>query len=80
MEFLIVCIQLSEKQEPTISVSSSESHKKQLKKLRKKFGINAYEEKTANLGAGYTDRAQIRRDTIGSQNANEKTQVASVNE
>lgn len=69
-----------DKVETVESTNRSESHKKQLKNLRKKFGISAYDEKQPNLGPGYTDRAQVRRDTVGSQNPHEKTQVASVTE
>lgn len=61
-----------------ISHNKSELHKKELNNLRKKFGIDHHEEKVANLAPGYTDRAQVRRETIGSLNHNEKTEVASV--
>ncbi|KRT85339.1 hypothetical protein AMK59_1701 [Oryctes borbonicus] len=51
-------------------------HKQQLKRLRKKFAVN--HGNAAALAPGYVDRAQVRRETIGSQNEHEKTQVASV--
>lgn len=75
-----MCFNSIDKQEQSISTRRTESHKKQLKNLRKKFGVSTYEDNTANLPHGYTDRAQIRRETIGSQNSHEKTQVASVTE
>ncbi|KAJ3638730.1 hypothetical protein MTP99_002069 [Tenebrio molitor] len=44
--------------------TKSEQHKNELKKLRKKFGV----------------RLRKRRETVGSQNPHEKTEVASINE
>lgn len=60
--------------------SKSEQHKKELNNLRKKFGINSHEERSGNLAPGYTDRAQVRRETVGSLNHNEKTEVASIDQ
>ncbi|XP_018562165.1 angiogenic factor with G patch and FHA domains 1 isoform X2 [Anoplophora glabripennis] len=57
----------------------AERHKKELKLLRKKCGIVSYDE-DPKLASGYTDRAQQRRETVGSQNPHEKTQVASLDE
>ncbi|GJQ80172.1 hypothetical protein Trydic_g23749 [Trypoxylus dichotomus] len=54
----------------------STDHKQQLKRLRKKFAVN--HSNAGGLAPGYIDRAQVRRETIGSQNEHEKTQVASV--
>jgi pSer/pThr/pTyr-binding forkhead associated (FHA) protein len=60
--------------------TKSEQHKNELKKLRKKFGVSLFEEENTKLASGYTDRAQKRRETVGSQNPHEKTEVASINE
>lgn len=56
-----------------------DSHKKQLKNLKKVYGLGRSESEV-KLADGYTDRAQKRRDVVGSQNPHEKTQAASVNE
>ena len=56
-------------------------HKEQLKLLRKKFGISQSEvRKVGTSASGYVDRAQARRNTVGSQNEHEKTQCASVDQ
>lgn len=60
--------------------TKSEQHKNELKKLRKKFGVSAFEESNTKLASGYTDRARKRRETVGSQNPHEKTEVASLDE
>ncbi|KAK9875271.1 hypothetical protein WA026_007662 [Henosepilachna vigintioctopunctata] len=60
--------------------TKSESHKKELQNLKKKFGVVNFEEDSTKLATGYTDRAQKRRQTVGSQNPHEKTQTASVEE
>nr|XP_022913872.1 angiogenic factor with G patch and FHA domains 1 [Onthophagus taurus] len=52
-------------------------HKAELKKLKKKFAMG---KSSGELAAGYTDRAQARRETVGSHNENEKTQSASLNQ
>ncbi|KAF2882120.1 hypothetical protein ILUMI_24042 [Ignelater luminosus] len=65
--------------ESTTKLNKNERHKNELRQLRKKFGINSSEGNT-QLAAGYTDRAQVRRQTVGSQNEHEKTQVASVDQ
>lgn len=56
----------------------STDHKQQLKKLKKKFAVDHVSDN--NLAPGYTDRAQVRRETVGSQNEHEKTQVASLDQ
>ncbi|KAJ3649627.1 hypothetical protein Zmor_021358 [Zophobas morio] len=74
-------VQTAEKKvEPVSKATKSEQHKSELKKLRKKFGVSAFEEGNTKLASGYTDRAQKRRDTVGSQNPHEKTETASLNE
>ncbi|XP_057661428.1 angiogenic factor with G patch and FHA domains 1 isoform X1 [Diorhabda carinulata] len=59
--------------------SKSNQHKKQLNNLKMLYGVTEFEGE-AKLASGYTDRAQKRRETVGSQNPHEKTQTASVNE
>lgn len=79
--FLVLIVDITEKEEESKKkVSKSEQHKNELKKLRKKFGVNPFEERNTKLASGYTDRAQKRRTVVGSQNAHEKTEVASLNE
>ncbi|CAH1186661.1 unnamed protein product [Phyllotreta striolata] len=58
----------------------SDRHKKELNNLKQLYGVSGYYEEDSKLASGYTDRAQKRRDTVGSQNPHEKTQVASVDE
>nr|CAI5822218.1 unnamed protein product [Callosobruchus analis] len=62
-----------------IRYNRAERHKNELKSLKKLCGIKSYNA-DSKLAEGYTDRAQRRRDTVGSQNPHEKTQVASVDE
>ncbi|KAJ8924356.1 hypothetical protein NQ315_007152 [Exocentrus adspersus] len=57
----------------------AQKHKNELKMLKKKCGMVNYEE-DPKLASGYRDRAQQRRDTVGSQNPHEKTQVALLDE
>lgn len=56
-----------------------DSHKNELKKLKKIYGLSR-QDSDIKLAQGYTDRAQKRREDIGSHNPHEKTQVASVDE
>ncbi|KAK5648345.1 hypothetical protein RI129_003237 [Pyrocoelia pectoralis] len=69
-----------EEKEKIVIKSKSEQHKTELRKLRKKFAVNWSESDNCNLAVGYTDRAQVRRATVGSHNEHEKTQVASIDE
>lgn len=69
----------SEKEATIFRANRSESHKNELKKLKKIYGLSR-QESDIKLAQGYTDRAQKRRADIGSQNPHEKTQVASVDE
>nr|CAD7455601.1 unnamed protein product [Timema tahoe] len=63
------------------SESRGKQYKKELKRLRRKFGLESSEpDMTAINKPGYEDRAQIRRNTVGSTDHNEKTQVASLEE
>ncbi|XP_030748152.1 angiogenic factor with G patch and FHA domains 1 isoform X2 [Sitophilus oryzae] len=57
----------------------NQQYKKELRKLKKQHGFLGSEE-SGKLATGYTDRAQKRRETIGSQNPYEKTQTASLEE
>lgn len=50
----------------------------ELKSLKEKYGLLGCEPPDAVLPKGYKDRADKRRKTVGSQNANEKTEVACV--
>lgn len=50
----------------------------ELKSLKDKYGLLGCEPPDAVLPKGYKDRADKRRKTVGSQNANEKTEVACV--
>lgn len=63
---------------PAKKFDKNADHKHQLKKLRKKFAVNHGSD--GSLAPGYTDRAQARREAIGSQNEHEKTQVASLDQ
>lgn len=63
----------------TESGDRNKTYKKELRNLRKKYGVQHNDGKT-DLAPGYTDRAEVRRITVGSQNPNEKTHVASINE
>lgn len=56
-----------------------DSHKNELKKLKKIYGL-ARQDADVRLAEGYTDRAQKRREVVGSHNPHEKTQVASIDE
>uniref|UniRef100_A0A1B6DKM8 Angiogenic factor with G patch and FHA domains 1 n=1 Tax=Clastoptera arizonana TaxID=38151 RepID=A0A1B6DKM8_9HEMI len=62
--------------------SKEEKRKLELKKLRKRFGLDklSYKEAVVSLAPGYQDRAESRRKTVGSSDQSEKTQVASVHE
>ncbi|KAJ8928677.1 hypothetical protein NQ314_018730 [Rhamnusium bicolor] len=62
-----------------IQVPKAERHKNELKNLRKMCGLVNFEE-DPKLASGYTDRAQKRRETVGSQNPHEKTKMASLDE
>ncbi|XP_074037240.1 angiogenic factor with G patch and FHA domains 1 isoform X2 [Leptinotarsa decemlineata] len=62
------------------TISRSERHKNELKNLKMKCGVGAEYGEDPKLAAGYTDRAQKRRETVGSQNPHEKTKVASLDE
>lgn len=50
----------------------------ELKSLKEKYGLLGCEPPDGLLPKGYKDRADKRRKTVGSQNANEKTEVACV--
>lgn len=46
--------------------------------MKEKYGLLGCEPPDGVLPKGYKDRADKRRKTVGSQNANEKTEVACV--
>lgn len=52
----------------------------ELKSLKEKYGLLGCEPPDGVLPKGYKDRADKRRKTVGSQNANEKTEVACVSQ
>lgn len=55
------------------------SHKEQLKKLQKRYGLETEKYTTDNKpDSEYSDRAAARRDAVGSTNEYEKTQAASI--
>lgn len=54
-------------------------HKSELHRLRKKFGIAAFSSEVT-LADGYSDRAQKRRETVGSSVPHAKTEMASVDQ
>lgn len=58
----------------------SDRHKKELNNLKMLYGVSGHHDDDPKLATGYTDRAQKRRETVGSQNPHEKTQVASVDQ
>jgi hypothetical protein len=61
--------------------SKKHCHKKELRRIRRKFGLESSDGSTKAISApGYEDRAQIRRITVGSQNDHEKTRIASLEE
>ncbi|XP_071449306.1 angiogenic factor with G patch and FHA domains 1 [Hetaerina americana] len=63
------------------SYTSKEQHKKELKRLKKKFGLESCEPNMSAIAVpGYEDRAQARRSTIGSQDHHAKTETASMEE
>lgn len=75
-------------QEPSVTKSTSDdllpatlSHKEQLKKLQKRYGLESekYQEKPSGASnKNYEDRASQRRKKVGSSHENEKTVQASL--
>lgn len=65
---------------PSKNRSINQQYKAELRRLRKQHGFLGATEETAKVATGYTDRAQKRRETVGSQNPYEKTQAASLDE
>ncbi|XP_017061881.1 angiogenic factor with G patch and FHA domains 1 isoform X1 [Drosophila ficusphila] len=67
----------------TASASSANvlSHKEQLKKLQRKYGLEneKFVESSSNGQSNYNDRAATRRVKVGSSTDKEKTEVACVN-
>lgn len=63
------------------NVSIKEKHQKELKRLKSKFGVEGDNTQLASsLPIGYYDRAQSRREKIGSSTDHAKTQQSSLNE
>ncbi|XP_050538175.1 angiogenic factor with G patch and FHA domains 1 isoform X2 [Daktulosphaira vitifoliae] len=61
-------------------ISQKRKYDEELKSLKEKYGLLGCEPPDAVLPKGYKDRAEKRRKTVGSQNANEKTEVACVSQ
>ena len=54
------------------------SRKRQLKRIRQKFGLKLNDcDETVALKAGYQDRAEVRRQTVGIDPVGAKTEQAS---
>ncbi|KAJ4443091.1 hypothetical protein ANN_04741 [Periplaneta americana] len=68
-------------EDKTTPQSKKHSHKTELRRIRRKFGLESSESNIKAISVpGYEDRAQIRRDTVGSQDDSEKTQIASLDD
>lgn len=63
---------------PSNTSNKLQKHKTELKNLKKKFGVSNFDNDGTKIPKDYTDRAKLRRDTVGSQNPYEKTKTASV--
>ncbi|XP_076259686.1 angiogenic factor with G patch and FHA domains 1 isoform X1 [Rhynchophorus ferrugineus] len=59
--------------------NKNQQYKQELRKLKKQHGFLGNED-CGKIASGYTDRAQKRRETVGSQNPYEKTQAASLDQ
>ncbi|XP_044737460.1 angiogenic factor with G patch and FHA domains 1 isoform X2 [Chrysoperla carnea] len=62
------------------SNTNKNEHKTELKRLKKKFGIDGFVIPEVKLPDGYQDRAQTRREKVGSINHNAKTETASIHQ
>lgn len=62
--------------------NKGECHRSELLRLRKKFGLDQSSSEQTHVATalGYTDRAEVRRKTVGSSCDNFKTEVTSVHE
>lgn len=58
----------------------TEKRKKQLKKLKQKFGLGSTIDLHSTAAIKYKDRAEIRRQTVGSSSEGFKTETASLSE
>lgn len=67
--------------EQTVSASKVDlerARKRELKKIRQKFGLQQHEtDEGATLKPGYQDRAEVRRQTVGIDPVGAKTEQAS---
>lgn len=71
----------SEKTSEEDMISKKKRHRRELKRLKSKFGLEQGNVEAASCVAeGYQDRAQTRRDHIGSSCDHAKTQQTSLNE
>lgn len=71
-------IQKPEEKKSEVRYNKNKEHKKELNKLKKKFALKF--DDNVRINPAYQDRAQARRETVGSQNHNEKTEVVSVHD
>lgn len=53
-------------------------HKSELRRLKNKFGVEKNNATASQVATGYQDRAQARREYVGSSNHHVKTQQSSV--
>lgn len=69
-------------QSETEQESKEIKYKSELKKLRRRFGLDNLKanESSGVLAPGYQDRAEQRRKTVGSQDHHAKTEIASVHQ
>lgn len=59
-------------------ISKKELHKEELRRLKHKFGFAKDNAANNQLAAGYQDRAQVRRQHVGSSHHRDKTEQSSV--
>ncbi|ENN71384.1 angiogenic factor with G patch and FHA domains 1-like isoform X1 [Dendroctonus ponderosae] len=76
---------IEEPKDPPVPISGSkksisQQFKSELRRLRKQHGFLGSNEDPSRLREGYTDRAERRRNEVGSQNPYEKTKAASLDE
>ncbi|KFM73737.1 Angiogenic factor with G patch and FHA domains 1, partial [Stegodyphus mimosarum] len=82
-----VLAEISAQEKPEVVFKTKKEREKErrqeLRNLKKKYGLQgmAYENvKHPNKDAGYEDKAEIRRQTVGSENPYEKTEEATVDQ
>ena len=79
VRFFYVFAQDEKRAAYVLEENMSEKRKNELKKLKKKFGFKLSGENSASVtNPEYKDRAQIRRQTVGSHSDSFKTEVSCV--